>query len=97
MNTAITDIFCRAVSYKLSVREAVVLFKLAEDSPVPIGSLSRHCGVTNAGMTMIVGRMEKKRLLKRSMIKGESRSKVFLFLTKRGRDLIEEMLNIKQL
>lgn len=78
-----------AIATKMGVKEMAVLFRL--DKPCAVNVLAKMCGVTPAGATGILDRMEQRGLVKRKFSK-KDRRRVMIKRTPEGDDLLSELL-----
>jgi len=77
----------------VSVAEWAVLRRLWQKEGFTQVDLADRMRVRKASLTSVLASLERKRLLRR-IRRGEDRRKYHLFLTKRGRELKEELLPI---
>jgi len=83
----------RLVSHRVSVAEWAVLRRLWQQEGLTQVALADRMRVRKASLTSVLAGLERKGFLRR-IRHGEDRRKYHLFLTKRGRDLKEELLPI---
>jgi DNA-binding MarR family transcriptional regulator len=83
----------RLLPYGVSVAEWAVLRRLWQQEGFTQVDLADRMRVRKASLTSVLAGLERKGLLRR-IRRGEDLRKYHLFLTKRGRDLKEELLPI---
>jgi DNA-binding MarR family transcriptional regulator len=83
----------RLLPHGVSVAEWAVLRRLWQEEGFTQVDLADRMRVRKASLTSVLASLERKGLLRR-IRRGEDRRKCHLFLTRRGRDLKEELLPI---
>ncbi len=83
----------RLVPHRVSAAEWAVLRRLWQQEGFTQVALADRMRVRKASLTSVLASLEHKGFLRR-IRRGEDRRKYHLFLTKRGRDLKEELLPI---
>ncbi|MGB9114793.1 MarR family winged helix-turn-helix transcriptional regulator [Bradyrhizobium sp.] len=83
----------RLLPYGVSVAEWAVLRRLWQQEGFTQVDLADRMRVRKASLTSVLAGLERKGLLRR-IRRGEDLRKYHLFLTKRGRDLKEELLPV---
>jgi DNA-binding MarR family transcriptional regulator len=83
----------RLLPHGVSVAEWAVLRRLWQEEGFTQVALADRMRVRKASLTSVLASLERKGFVRRTR-RGEDRRKYHLFLTKRGRDLKEELLPI---
>jgi MarR family transcriptional regulator, organic hydroperoxide resistance regulator len=89
----VTRLADRLVRYGVSVAEWAVLRRLWQQEGVTQVALAERMRVRKASLTSVLTSLELKGYVRRTR-SGDDRRKYHLFLTRRGRDLREELLPI---
>jgi len=77
-----------AVRHDLKIRELMILAHL--DDPCSASNLARLCGVTSAGATCLIDRLEGERLVRRKHSTADRRC-VMVERTEQGNETIERI------
>lgn len=85
------DIHSRRLSgrYGLTSPQLVVLLELAKRDDIPVGELARRISLSNATVTNILGRLEKRGFVIRARSESDRR-RVLIQLSGAGRDVLRE-------
>ncbi|MEY8352670.1 MarR family transcriptional regulator [Lachnospiraceae bacterium 54-53] len=76
----------------ISLPSLLILHKIIRDGPQPLGELAEQLDFTTGAVTAVCDNLEQKKLARR--IRGTDRRRIFLDITKEGRELFERHRNI---
>ncbi len=86
-------IHLRLTSERISLSYAVLLQRLQDDAPCNMVMASELLGITTAGMTCLIDRMEALGLVERFK-EAKDRRSVYLAATEKGNDVIGRILKV---
>ncbi len=83
----------RLEEYGVSVPQAFVLFSLLQDNGSTLKEIGTRAQIDSSSMTVLVDKLENEGLLERKL-DAQDRRAIRVFLTAKGRDLGERVLNL---
>ncbi|MFZ5596639.1 MAG: MarR family winged helix-turn-helix transcriptional regulator [Bacillota bacterium] len=83
----------RFEEYGVNLAQSFILFSLLERDGLTLTEIGNRTGIENSSLTTMVDRLEKEELVKRSL-DAQDRRVIRLFITSRGRELAEKVLDM---
>lgn len=83
----------RFEEYGINLAQSFILFSLLERDGLTLTEIGNRTGIENSSLTTMVDRLEKEELVKRGP-DPQDRRVIRLFITDRGRDLAERVLDM---